>query len=146
VPFAVLAEPGTAWPTQPARDQGYLFKGYRFDESRRPIFEYQFGRISIDDHVRPVKNGQEVRFERSLSLTVQPGDPIDLRNLYFLAATGAQIEANNDGSFRVDNVLNLRVSGSSQKPHVRQAGARQELLLPLDLSRGTTKIEEQFVW
>lgn len=146
VPFAVLAEPSTAWPTQPARDQGYQFKGYRFDESRRPIFEYQFGRISIDDHVRPVKSGKEVRFERSLSLAVTPGDPIDLKNLYFRAATGSKMEANNDGSFRIDNVLNLRVAGSSQKPWIRQAGARQELLLPLDLSGGTARIEEQFVW
>ena len=69
VPFALLADASTAWPSQPAKDQGYKFKGYRFDEARRPVLQYQFGRVSIDDHVVPQKSGKELSFDRTLTLS-----------------------------------------------------------------------------
>ncbi|MFM9965367.1 MAG: PA14 domain-containing protein [Planctomycetaceae bacterium] len=150
VPFAVLADASTAWPSQPARDQGYQFKGYRFDESRRPILQYTFGRVAIDDHPRPLKSGKsnkELSLDRTLTLSVTPGDPVTLNNLYFRAVTAQKIEPGPDGWFTIDGALKLRVVSSSSKPPlVRQAGNRFELLAPVELTNGGAKIEMRYVW
>src|SRR5262249_39714492 len=41
--FAILARPETAWPTTPAKEQGYRFLGYRLTPDDRPTFLYGFG-------------------------------------------------------------------------------------------------------
>ncbi len=150
VPFAVLADASTAWPSQPARDQGYQFKGYRFDDARRPIFQYTFGRVAIEDLPRPNrsgKNNKELSLDRTLNLSVTPGDPVSLNNLYFRAVTAQKIEPGSDGWFTIDSTLKLRIVSSSTKPPlVRQAGNRFELLVPVELKNGGAKIEIRYVW
>ncbi|MBC7820284.1 MAG: cytochrome c1 [Planctomycetaceae bacterium] len=150
VPLAVLADASTAWPSQPARDQGYQFKGYRFDEARRPIFQYTFGRVAIEDHPRPLKSGKdkkELSLDRTLALSVTPGDPVSLNNLFLRAVTAQKIEPGTDGWFTIDGTLKLRiVSSSSKQPLVRPAGNRFELLVPVEWKNGGTKIELKYVW
>ncbi len=146
VPFAILADASTAWPSQPAKDQGYQFKGYRFDETRRPILRYQFGRLLIDDYPRAIKSGKEVSLERTLTLSVTSGDPVDFKNLTFRAASGKKIESGADGWFTIDGTLKLRLTGSAISPLVRQAGNRFELLVPVELTKGEAKIETKYVW
>lgn len=146
VPFAVLAEPSTAWPSQPAREQGYKLRGYRYDDARRPVLQYQFGRLLIDDAPRAIKAGKDISIERTLTLSVSPGDAIKLDNLVFRAAVGTKIEPASDGWFTVDG-WKLRVSGSKSKPPlVRPAGNRMELLVPVDLTTGSAKIDLKYVW
>ena len=150
VPFAMLADASAAWPSQPARDQGYQFKGYRFGEARRPIFQYTFGRVAIEDHPRAIKSGKnnkELSLDRTLTLSVSPGDPVSLNNLFFRAITAQKIEPGTDGWFTIDGTLKLRiVSSSAQQPLVRQAGNRFELLVPVELKNGSAKIEQKYVW
>ena len=156
VPFAVLADASTAWPSQPARDQGYQFKGYRFDDARRPIFQYTFGRVAIEDLPRAIrkgkdgkdsKDGKELSLDRTLSLTVTPGDSVSLNNLFFRAVTAQKIEPGPESWFTIDGTLKLRiVSSSSKQPVVRQAGNRFELLVPVELKNGSAKIEVKYVW
>lgn len=150
VPLAALAEPSTAWPSQPARDQGYQFKGYRFDDARRPIFQYSFGRLAIDDHPRAIKSGKnnkELSLDRTLTLSVSPGDPVSLNNLFFRAASANKIEPGSDGWFTIDGTLKLRITSSSAKqPLVRPAGNRFELLVPVELTNGSAKIEMRYLW
>ncbi len=146
VPFATLSEPSTAWPSQPARDQGYKLRGYRYDDARRPILQYQFGRVLIDDHPRPIKSGKETALERSLTLSVSPGDSIKLDNLHFRAALTEKIERLPNGQFLIDG-WKLSVGQPTQKPPVvRAAGNRKELLLPIDLTSGSAKIELKYAW
>lgn len=150
VPLAMLAEASTAWPSEPARDQGYQFKGYRFDDARRPIFQYTFGRVAIDDHPRAIKSGKdkkELSLDRTLTLSVTPGDQASLSNLFFRAVTANKIETGSDGWFTIDGTLKLRVvSSSSKQPLVRPAGNRFELLVPIQLTNGSAKIEQKYVW
>ena len=146
VPFTVLPEASTAWPSQPARDQGYKLRGYRLDDARRPILQYQFGRVLIDDAPRAIKSGKEVSLERTLTLTLSPGEAIKLDNLHFRAAVGNKIEPGTDGWFTVDG-WKLRINNLNSKPPlVRPAGNRFELLVPVELSNGAAKIEMRYVW
>ena len=150
VPFAMLADASAAWPSQPARDQGYQFKGYRFDDARRPIFQYTFGRVAVEDHPRAIKSGKnnkELSLDRTLSLSVSPEDPVSLNNLFFRAVTAQKIEAGPGGWFTIDGTLKLRiVSSSSKPPLVRPAGNRSELLVPMELTNDGAKIEMKYVW
>ncbi len=150
VPFAILADASAAWPSQPARDQGYQFKGYRFDDARRPVFQYTLGRVAIEDHPRAIKSGKnnkELSLGRSLSLSVTSGDQASPNNLFFRAVTAQKIEPGTDRWFTIDNTLKLRiVSSSTKQPLVRQAGNRFELLVPVDLTNGSAKIELKYVW
>lgn len=146
VPFAVLVEPSTAWPSQPARDQGYKLRGYRFDEARRPVLQYQFGRLLIDDHPRPIKVGKELSLDRTLILTVASGEPTKLDNVYFRAAVGNKIEPLAAGSFKIDG-WNLQIKSSTgTSPVLRPAGNQTELLMPVSLSNGSAKLEMKYVW
>lgn len=146
IPFAMLADPNQAWPTQSAKDQGYKLKGYRFDEARRPLLQYSFGPVAIDDHPRAVKSGKEISLDRTLTLVADTGAISGAGTLYFRAVTGTKIEAVADGSFVVDGGLRLRVNGSSKKPMVRQAGNRFELLMPIDLATGSASVELKYAW
>jgi len=143
-PFALLPEPSTAWPSQPARDQGYKFRGYRFDDARRPILQYSFGRLLIDDAPRAIKVGKEVSIERTLTLS--SGDSAKLDKLYFRAAVGNKIEPGPDGWFTIDDWKLRLASSPSKQPLVRPAGNRMELLVPVELTNGTAKIEQKYVW
>ncbi len=146
VPFAVLPEASTAWPSQPARDQGYKLRGYRFDDARRPILQYQFGRVLIDDAPRAIKSGKDISIERTLTLTISPGAAIKLDHLHFRAAVGTKIEPSSDGWFTIDG-WKLKVTNPNSKPPlVRPAGNRLELLVPVDLTSGSAKIEIKYAW
>ena len=146
VPFAVLPEASTAWPSQPARDQGYKLRGYRFDDARRPILQYQFGRVLIDDAPRAIQSGKDISLERTLTLTISTGAAITLDNLHFRATVGNKIDSGPDGWFNIDG-WKLKVSGSKSKPPlVRPAGNRMELLVPVDLTSGAAKIDVKYVW
>ena len=149
VPFALLADASTAWPSQPAKDQGYKFKGYRFDEARRPILQYQFGRLSIDDHVVAKKSGKELSFGRTLALSATAGDASGLKNLTLRAATGRKIEVAEDGAdgwYLIDGALKMQIVGAGKLPAIRPAGNRFELLVPVELSNGVAKIGLNYVW
>lgn len=149
-PLAVLADASSAWPSQPARDQGYQFKGYRFDEARRPIFQYAFDRITIEDHPRAIKSGKdnkELSLERTLTLSSSSADQASQKNLFFRASIGQKIAAASDGWFTIDGTLKIRiVSSSSRQPLVRPAGNRFELLVPVELMNGSTKIDLKYAW
>ncbi len=144
-PLAILPESSTAWPTEPARDQGYKFKGYRFDEARRPIFLYHLGNVSIADHPRPIKSGKELSLDRTLTVTAT--NDASVNNLYLRAAVGQKIEPAPNGWFTIDGNLKLQItSTSSKQPLVRQAGNRFELLVPVELTSGAKKIDLRYVW
>ena len=118
--------------------------------------QYTFGRIAIDDHPRAnrkgkdgkdSKDGKELSLDRTLTLSVAPGDPVSHNNLYFRAVTAQKIEPGPDGWFTIDGTLKLRiVSSSSKQPLVRQAGNRFELLVPAELTNRVAKIEMRYVW
>ena len=149
VPFALLADASTAWPSQPAKDQGYKFKGYRFDEVRRPILQYQFGQLSIDDHIVAKKSGKELSFGRTLTLSAAAGDASSFKNLTLQAATGRKIEVAKDGAdgwYVIDGTLKLQIVGAGKLPVIRPAGNRFELLVPVELSNTGAKIGLNYVW
>lgn len=48
-PLAVLSAPGAAWPAARERAEGYVWKGYRLDEKRHPVFQYEWNGVKVED-------------------------------------------------------------------------------------------------
>lgn len=135
--WAVLAEANAAWPKESARTLGYRFRGYRFDEHRRPTFLYAVGDAQIAEHQEPVTRDGQAVLVRRISCGGSTPD-----GLYFRAAAG-KITEQADGWYQVNSEWRTRVRSTS-KPLLRTQGDRQELLVPA--SGKDMVIEQEIVW
>ena len=66
-------------------------------------------------------------------------------NLYYRAAAGSKIELAQDGSFKVNDALHVRLE-AAQKPVTRKTESGQELLVPITLANGEAKIVQEYAW
>jgi hypothetical protein len=97
MPFALEEE----WPVESGADAGYVFKGYRLDESGTPEFRYAYGDLMIGERITPLSGDKGVR----RAFTIENVDtPVQ-----FLVARGAGIEA-KDNTYRVNEKWSARVS------------------------------------
>ena len=144
--FAVLESAAAAWPADLPKPkfgstrtpEGWRFRGYRFDEQRRPTFLYNIGEIAVEDMPDAGFRDDGVAALRTLRLT----SPSDVPNLYFRVAAGNKIvEAN--GVYTVDERVRLRLTSSSKTvPQIRISGNKQELLLPVEFAASKTGVRE----
>lgn len=140
-PLAVLDSANAAWPTQPPRERGYRFRGYRFDAQGRPTFSYQAPRFIVDDKPVPVA-GEDPYFERHI--TVRFKQP--LTGLYLLLGAASEIKPLADGWHQVGDSYHVRLRGDGGEPLFRANGGRQELLVPVVPRDGKAEIIEEIAW
>jgi mono/diheme cytochrome c family protein len=139
VNFATLARVDAAWPTTAAKEMGYKFKGYKLTVDDRPTFLYTVNGIKIDDFPNPVK-GKEPGLRRSLKLSSAKAP----YNLYFRAGVAAKIKALGSGWYRLDG-WKMKIE-SKTAPQIRQAGGKNELVVPVSFTDGKAEIVQVFVW
>ncbi|MEZ6044517.1 MAG: hypothetical protein R3C11_02830 [Planctomycetaceae bacterium] len=87
VPFAQLEQAKTPWPNESARELGFRFRGYQFDQKSQPIFLYSTDQYQVQD-LRPVMGEPDASFERTLTVTFNK--PVE--RLWFRAARSADIK------------------------------------------------------
>lgn len=146
VPFAPLPSLESPWPDKPAREQGYKFRGYRFDKSRRPTFQYDVGSTHVDDFPHAVA-GNPASLERTITLANGSAAGSAPTSLWFRAATGSKIESAGNGTFAIDGAMKLTIAGpNGSQPVVRPRGNSSELLLPVSISNGGTIVNLKYVW
>ena len=150
--LAKLGDAQAPWPTESARALGYKFLGYRLVVGRRPVFEYEFAGIEAADDFQPVA-GPRPGLKRTIALTADSaalaankGDELWLR-----AAVAKQIKPlpgdDKAGTwYEVDGLWRVRVACGAAQPIVRAGPLGQELLLPIALRAGTTKVTQEFAW
>ena len=141
VPIAPLESLETAWPTQPPKERGYQFRGYRLDAQGRPTFRYTGPGFSVDDFPLPVADKQDGHFERRLTIerTGDGGQP------YFLAGAG-QINPLESGEYLIDNAIRVQLRTGHTTPVVRTSGGRQELLVPVKFENGKAEMTQVIHW
>lgn len=143
VPFAVLDDPQTTWPTGFTSDQGWKFAGYRLDAAQRPTFLYRSADIEVTDSPRPIAHEPDFGIERTL--TIRADQPPE--RLYYRAAAGKTIEPQDDGWFLVDNALQVRVRSAEMRvPVVRPVQNGFELVVPVEFKDGMARIIQEYVW
>lgn len=142
--FAMLNSTSTAWPTQSAKELGYQFRGYRLNPNGQPSFLYNFKSAQITDFPEPGRDSKgtpTLRRTLSLKATSPPSD------LWFRAAVGEKIEAQDDGWYSVDGEWKLRIERRSEPlPLIRRSAGKAELLIPVLFSGDEAKIIELIVW
>ncbi len=139
--FAPLASGTAEWPVAHARELGEHFRGYRITPAGRPVFLYEAGGVMVEDLPEPVPGGDAAGLKRTLELTA--GKAVD--GLYFRAAVGRKIEALADGWFAIDGEWKLRIT-ADVAPGIRESAGKKELIVPIKLDGGKTRIVEQFAW
>lgn len=139
---AKLESAQAAWPTQTPRLDGYQFRGYRFDEKRRPTFLYEQDAIRFRESYIPEVEGEKFALRRSLHAT-----GVDLSGWYFRAATGTAIVETSPGAYAIDGAWRTRIelpASAANQPLIRAGDKAQELLVPL---QGTTaQIDQTIEW
>ncbi|MCO6459213.1 MAG: c-type cytochrome [Pirellulaceae bacterium] len=131
-PLARLNDAEAAWPSEPARKQGYHFLGYETDSRGQPTFRYRLGEIQVSETFLPIVGDDLPALQRSL--TLQSPQAVD--NLWLRAAAAAAIQDEGQGGFVVQEDWRLRVQAPGSTPRLRTSGNARELLLPITLPAG----------
>ena len=138
-PIAVLETADAAWPTAPARDNGYQFRGYKLGEKMRPAFLYSYSGVAVEDEPRPV--GEQDVYVMSRTLKFASDKPP--ANLWLRALSGVKIEEAEAGSYKIDGRWTLRATAKG-KPALRQNGS--ELLIPVTFENNHAEIQLTYDW
>ena len=131
----------TAWPTKPARELGYKFRGYRLSDDQRPTFLYSFNEINIEDFPNAIETKANPAIRRSFTLTTD----IPIGNLYYRAAVADKIEAEARGGWHQINDWRMRIE-SDARPVVRRSGKKMELLVPIRFTGNRAKFMQKYAW
>lgn len=124
--FALLDSPASPWPTNTAKQaEGFAFKGYTLDATRRPTFRYAFGDVLIEDVFLDRREpAGRPHFVRSIAFPQRPPPP----GLYFRVARAPQIAAQGSDTFILGKGLRLQTPPGAL---LRDADGARELLLPV---------------
>jgi mono/diheme cytochrome c family protein len=149
-PLAVLADDATPWPSAPAKDQGWQFRGYRLDEKGRPHFRYGTSDLDVEDTPQPIPADVAGSLDAVVHRTIvvkSDGKALPTR-LFFRAAAGQTIEKVGGKNYRIDDALTIRLSPhpDAAEPLVRDIEGRKELLIPVTGSGDSNRFEIDFEW
>jgi cytochrome c2 len=128
--IATLPTPEAPWPLPllTDRDLGGEFRGYRFDDERRPIFDYVLDEVRISEQMLPVVSAGGTHFVRRFTLDLAGAT----EPYYLLAAEGAEIAVTGDDTWVVDGVQTVTVSATQPvAPRVRLSQGAAQLLIPI---------------
>ncbi|MBS0209358.1 MAG: c-type cytochrome [Planctomycetes bacterium] len=142
LPLAALAKDDEAWPATLTRETDSHFQGYRLDDARRPTFLYSVNGVAVEDQPTPIVADKTKSFRRTLKLqSAQPA-----KHLYYRAALASSIEPAGDGWYNVDKIWKLRIESSGASPRVRAAGAKHELIVPVEFHNTRAEIIQTYQW
>ncbi|MCP4510983.1 MAG: hypothetical protein GY826_31815, partial [Fuerstiella sp.] len=126
-----------------SRPPNHHFKGYSLDEQRRPEFKYEFNDVMVTDYFVDVidPNSKQPMLRRSL--TLQSGQTE--HQIAFRAANGKDITRADDGVFRIDQALQVRIV-SDQVGQIVDTESGQQLHVPLDTTETTSTLVLEYLW
>ena len=136
VPVGRLDDPrAQPWPT----DTPIRFRGYRLSADRRPVFRYTAAGVDVIDDIKPVRDQPFSWLQRTVTIS-GPNTP----GLYFRAASAKSVQKLADDTYLVDNAIEMNFPRSTVL--MRRLGDHTELLIPVDLRGGETRIVQQLRW
>ncbi|MFT7631032.1 MAG: cytochrome c553 [Mariniblastus sp.] len=114
------------------------FKGYRFDENRRPTFIYQIDDVTIEDQPLPHIVDGQLWLKRKFKITSKT-----TKQLHYLIARGDLIQI--DGrSITIDGRWTTRFSQESMAE--ANNAKNGVVIVTIDLSSGTAELEQTYEW
>ncbi|MGK0190622.1 MAG: mono/diheme cytochrome c family protein, partial [Verrucomicrobiales bacterium] len=147
IPFHRLASMDDAWPYkgktnyQFPQDHGYQYRGYVLDKKKRPTFHYRYGDIAVADFFEDKANADgDAWFLRTITFETQDEQPM----FFFRAAAGSKVSQLPEGRGWLVDKLTVQVSGDL--PAMVREGEPMELLVPITLAAGATKLQIEYRW
>lgn len=138
---AILRDPSAPWPDSAQADAPYRFHGYSVDEVGRPTFLYRIGPVEVEETLRPAADGTTLLRELRLRAPENPG------GVYVRLAEGSRIDPLRGRSYAVDDYrYYVTAEPGTPTPSLRNAGDRQELLVPVRFRNGEARIVSNIVW
>ncbi|QDT07730.1 Cytochrome c [Rubripirellula lacrimiformis] len=134
-PLAIIDSIDADWPSQPGRQRGYRFSGYRLDSSGNPTFQYSIGDVTVTDTPIPRPTPDDSGFDRHVTID-RSSSPSDA-TMVWQAATG-DITA-IDGGFQIGNQSTISFDGAS--PELISTGDSQSLRIAIPPGSKTTFTE-----
>ncbi len=142
VAFAELDKANESWPTKPARELGWQFRGYHLSKDGRPTFLYSFKGFRIEDFPNAVPGKANPVLQRKITISAGPATA----NLWYRAAVANRIEAVGRGWYLINGEWRIRLEAGAE-PVIRQAGGQKELLVPVRFAdRNQATIIQEYVW
>lgn len=144
--LVALASPNDPWPmtSEPARESGYRFKGYRLDSQRRPSFLFTVGDVSVNDNYQPLVN--EGQKDPHLARLLTINGPATDQKWYFRALRASRIEPGEaPGTWKVDGLWTLTIAGPAVG-ELRESQGEKELLIPISLTGQPVELSLQYAW
>jgi len=145
IPFHRLASLEDNWPYKRKtdylfpQDHGYKFGGYYLDEKRRPTFMYRYGDVTVEEYFEDqVDSEKRAYFRRTFTFQTD----VEQKEFYFRAASADKISQTGK-TFQADR---LKVTVVSDHGGIIRKGEPQELLIPLELPKGESKLVLEYRW
>ena len=131
------------WVVDEGRPPNHRFKGYSLDEQRRPKFIYEFDEFTVTDYFVDAvdKKSQQPILRRTLTLQ-SPGTE---RRMTFRAANGTDITRADNGAFRIDQTLQVRIV-SGQVGQIVDASSGKQLHVSLDTTETSSTLVFEYLW
>jgi hypothetical protein len=140
--LAFLADANAVWPDSLGERELHR-EGYQLDKTGHPTVLYRLRTVSVEDALRPGLDGLSLR--RELHLRASAERAAD--GLYLQLAQAPHITAESDGSYVVgERSYYIAFSGDGARPVIRNVSGRDELVLPIALSRGEARIVYTIIW
>lgn len=141
--FALLPNRAAAWPDSVSFDDPYLqTQGYTLDSTGTPVFHYQLGDASVDDHIRSGPGVRSLVREVNCTFENANADPV-----YCLLGEGERVEALPDGSYGIDGKrYYLSVDTKNATVQKRSDQGKEQLLAALTPEAGKSALQYTIVW
>ncbi len=146
IPFHRLETLDDHWPYKRKtdylfpQDHGYQFRGYYLNARKRPTFMYRYGDIKVEEYfLDALDEDQNAYLKRTITLDVDETQ----QHFYFRAAAGKSVAKTDTSIFQADR---LTVVITSDHEAIIRDGEPQELLVPLQLSPGRTRLTLEYKW
>lgn len=117
------------------------FKGYRFDNDRRPVFVYQLGDVTIEDQPIPYMIGDRPLLKRKFKIT-----STSTKKLYYLAARSEKTIEIDGGMAFVDSRLRTGIDSVKHPNVASEIEPNGNVVFTIDLSRGPVDFEQIYDW
>ena len=141
--FARLDSADAAWPTQPAKEMGYKFRGYRLTKDNRPTFLYEFDNVAIEDFPTGEATEPFLTLKRTLTLKQNSSDA---QESLFPGRGGIEdrrdLQPGLPDQRRLPGAHSLgwRSRSSSRSTAIRNSA------FPIPWNEGQAKIVQEIVW
>lgn len=129
---------GNAWSPEAKPPK---FRGYHFDDQRRPIFTYQLDDVTIEDQPLPWVENSRPLLKRVFKIT-----STEQQRIFFLAGITSEAKVKiRDRVAQLGDRLRITGNGNSNWT-TRKNDADSELILEIDLSDGAAEVEITYDW